>query len=266
MAKYAGVDISKYQTEIDYKALKSGKIGGAVVKFAMLRFSYGKSKDIMFDEHYNGCKKAGIYVGVYHWLKAQNVAQAREEAQWLVEQLREYAIDYPVALDFEDPQLLALDLGKAKYTAIVNAFMTVLKNANYYVILYTNPNCLENVLDTSVQADYDLWLAHWVKDPADYGQKMWQYAALGTAAEVKAGAATAVGNVEGVNGPCDVNWCYVGYARLIKELGKNKHIEQDAALGTVVVATKLCKTTGELTTAQNQLKTLGYDYTLHTVE
>ena len=51
MAEYAGVDISRWNTAVDYPALKNAQLKGKTVKFAMLRFSYGKSRDIMFDTH-----------------------------------------------------------------------------------------------------------------------------------------------------------------------------------------------------------------------
>ena len=194
-------------------------------------------------------------VGAYHWLRAQNVAQAREEAQWIVEQLAPYQLDYPVALDFEDGALLALKLTKEQYTAIVNAFMSVLEKANYYVLLYTNPDCLENRLQISVRKKYDIWLAHWTAKPRDYGQTMWQYAALGTAEEVRKGNATAVGTVEGANGPCDVDWCYVGYAAKIRKLGKNKPVERYTVTGSKTV------TAGQLAQTEGQLKALGFEVT-----
>lgn len=263
---YAGIDISVYQAgEINYKELKAGKIGNAPVKFAMIRSSYGTEKDVAFDDHYKGCKEAGIYVGVYHWLVAQNVTQARKEAQWLVNMLKDYEIDYPVALDFEDGALFALNLSKEKYTAIVHAFMGVLKAANYYPILYTNPDTLDNRLMPEVLENYDLWLAHWAKTPKAYGQTMWQYAALGTAEEVAKGWATAIGKVPGVPVPCDVNWSYVGYAAKIKKLGMNKPVQVQES-PSVIVATKVCNTSAERETVEKMLKTNGFDYNAVTVK
>lgn len=252
MPKYAGVDISRWNTNIDYVALKKAKIEGRTVKFAMLRFSYGKTRDKLFEKHYNGCKAAGIYVGVYHWLKATTVDEAKQEAQWLVDNIGDYKIDYPIALDFEDEELLALGLTKSQYTDIVNAFMDVLKSANYYVVLYTNPNCLENKLSSSVRSQYDLWLAHWTKAPRQYGQKMWQYAALGTESEVNKGHATRVGKVDGANGSIDVNWAFVGYAALIKKLQKNRPVRRYRVTGTKTVDS------ASLAAAQGQLNALGF--------
>lgn len=60
MAKYAGVDLSYAQTDVDYKALGKAKIRGKPLKFAMLRIGHGLKKDTMFDEHYKGCKAAGM--------------------------------------------------------------------------------------------------------------------------------------------------------------------------------------------------------------
>lgn len=252
MPKYAGVDISCWNTDIDYAALKKAKIEGRTVKFAMIRFSYGKTRDKLFDKHYNGCKAAGIYIGIYHWLKATTVAEAKQEAKWLVDCLKDYEIDYPIALDFEDKELLALELTKEQYADIVNAFMGVLENANYYVILYASPNCFERKLSADLRSKYDIWLAHWTKTPRQYGQKIWQYASLGTESEVNKGYATRVGKVDGVNGPIDVNWAYVGYAARIKKLQKNRPVTRYKVTGTKTVDRS------SLAAAQGQLKALGF--------
>ncbi|MDE7089949.1 MAG: hypothetical protein K2O54_07505, partial [Prevotella sp.] len=119
MTKYAGVDLSYANANVDYKALKAGTINGYKVKFAMLRLGHGTNKDKLFDKHYKGCKEAGIYVGVYHWTYATNVAEARAEADWAIKELAGYDIDYPIAFDFEDEKnVLSKGLSKAQYTAI----------------------------------------------------------------------------------------------------------------------------------------------------
>lgn len=258
--KYAGVDLSYANANVDYKQLAAGSLEGCKLKFAMLRFSYGTYKDKLFDKHYTGCKGAGLYVGAYHWLRAQTVAAAKAEAEWLVQQLEPYSLDYPVALDFEDGALFDLKLSKAQYTAIVDAFMSVLQAANYYVILYTNPDTINNRLNADVIKRYDLWLAHWTTKPADYGQTMWQYAALGTASDVKAKRATRVGTVSGAGGPCDVNWCYIGYAAKIKAAGKNckkSQTKEPAAVNYAVIASKIA-IKNDLQKITAQLKAQGF--------
>lgn len=62
----------------------------------MVRLDHGRTKDKLFDEHYKGCKASGIKVGVYLWSYATTPAEALVEANWVLEQLRNYDIDYPV--------------------------------------------------------------------------------------------------------------------------------------------------------------------------
>lgn len=264
--KYAGVDLSYANANVDYAKLAAGSLEGCKLKFAMLRFSYGTNKDKLFTKHYNGCKSAGLYVGVYHWLRAQTPSAAKAEAEWLVQQLAKYSIDYPIALDFEDSDLFALKLSKSQYTAIVDSFMSVLLAANYYVILYTNPDTISNRLNSDILERYDLWLAHWTTKPADYEQTMWQYAALGTASDVKAKRATRVGTVSGAGGPCDVDWSYVGYAAKIKVEGKNHkklQTNEPTAVNYAVIASKIA-TKNDLHKITAQLKAQGF--TVNTFE
>ncbi|MGN0686662.1 MAG: GH25 family lysozyme [Oscillospiraceae bacterium] len=255
MAKYMGVDLSFNNTAVDYKRLKAATIDGGKVKFAMLRTAYGCFKDTYLDRHYKGCKEAGIYVGAYHWLRAQTPVQARQEAQWLCNLLKSYQFDYPIALDFEDGDLFALGLSKEQYSAIIDAFMAVLKAANYYVVLYTNPDTIQKRITAATLKKYDLWLAHWTHGakPYQYGQTMWQYAAYGTAADVENQYATDIGTVDGAGGPIDVDVAYVGYAAKIRKLGMNKPVEKYRVTGTKTVQKSA------LAQAQGQLKALGFE-------
>lgn len=218
--KIAGVDLSKWQAEVDYKALKAGAIKGKSVKFAMLRFAYGTAKDALFDKHYAGCKAAGLYVGIYQWSRAKTPAEARAEARWLIEQLGSYELDYPVALDFEDTGVLSAGLTKEQYTDIVLAYLETIKEANYYPILYTGPCVIEQHLNLDRLKAYDLWLAQYTSEgyQRQYGQTMWQFTVAGSRL-LDYGK---VGAVSGVKGACDCNWSYVGYAAKIKQLGLNK--------------------------------------------
>ena len=73
---------------------------------------------------------------------------------------------------------------------------------------------------------YDIWLASWPKQlgtprPTAYAHGIWQYAAIGTAEEVKKGWATHVGSVPGISVPCDVDFAYKDYAAIIRNAGLN---------------------------------------------
>ncbi len=249
--KYAGVDLSYANANIDYKALKAGSIMGCPVKFAMLRLGHGVYKDKLFDTHYKGCKEAGIYVGAYQWSYAVNLAEARKEADWAIEQLANYDIDYPIAFDFEDTNVLNAKLSKEQYTAICKTWLDKMKAANYYPMLYSAPVAIYPCLNLDDLKDYDLWLAHYTYEgrQKQLGQGMWQFSVAGHPtldySKIKA--------VQGVSGQCDCNWAYVGYAAKIRKLGMNKPIEKFLVTGKKTVEKS------ELNKAAGQLKAIGFD-------
>lgn len=250
--KYAGVDLSYANDDVDYIALKAGAIKDYKVKFAMLRLGHGTTKDKLFDKHYNGCKAAGIYVGVYHWTYAITPAEARREAEWAVKELANYNIDYPAALDFEDDNILNKGLSKAQYTAICKAYLDTMYAANYYPMLYCNPNVIDNYINLK-ELPYELWLAQYTSEgfQRDFGQGMWQFTVAGNPT-LDYGK---VGAVEGVKGQCDCNWAYTGYAAKILKLGLNKPIVRYGVTGTKTVDQN------NLNEVEAQLKALGFEVT-----
>ncbi len=216
--KYAGVDLSRWNGAVDFKALKNAHILGKPVKFVMLRLGYGRSLDDRFAQYYAAAKAAGLYVGVYLYSLASNAAEARNEAAWTLEQLKGLEIDYPVAFDFEDSVVLGKGFTRAQYTAICRAFLERVRTGGYYPVLYTGPAVIKAHLDLDRLKDYDLWLAQYTKEGSEYqyGQEMWQFSVAGGVNDYNK-----VGRVAGVPGECDCNWSYVGYAAKIERLGLN---------------------------------------------
>lgn len=203
-----GIDVSRYQNAIDWqKAASSG------IEFAMIRLSLGSvedkynGQDSRSDYNITEARKAGLHVGVYHYLKAHTVEEARAEAKYMISLLGNYEIDYPVALDFEDPWQQN-NLTNAERTEMARVFIDEIKAAGYYPMLYTSTNWLESFFDMDKLSDVDLWIADWrgyCGYMGDYG--MWQYGA-----EAK---------VAGIEGEVDANICYKDYAKIIKEGGYN---------------------------------------------
>lgn len=225
MAKYAGIDISKWQS-VDYKALADGKILGHKVKFVMIRIGYGTSLDIHALEHIRGCLSAGLYVGLYLYSVAKNPAQAKAEAEWLLSVIKTYKLDgkitYPIAYDLEESW--QIKLGKTVCTLMCRAFMDTIAAANYQPMLYTNVNWICCHLDYDELRDYPLWLAAYISEDKirnKYGitnQVMWQHSVAGN----KYYDNLKVGSVPGITGECDCNWAYEGLAANIRKTGKNK--------------------------------------------
>ena len=74
-----GIDVSKYQGEIDWRKVKN-----AGMDFVIVRASFGWSKgqeDPFFNRNVIGAQAAGLAVGAYHYSYATTMAQARKEAE-----------------------------------------------------------------------------------------------------------------------------------------------------------------------------------------
>lgn len=239
MTEYFGVDISKWNIITDYKALSQKS------RFGMIRIGYGKKLDECFKKHYDGCKNAGISVGVYIYSLAQNQEEARDEAMWVLEQINDLEIDYPIALDYEDKSLIDAKLSKDQYTAICKAFIDEIKKANYYPIFYTNPDWIEYRLNKEeIFSVCDLWLAHWTKSGKEkqYGQKMWQF-----------GTTT----LDCVNGEIDGNYGYQDFSAYIRENGLNKPKKPQEQESFQIIGTK--NVTGSAVESEMaSLRKLGY--------
>lgn len=203
-----GIDVSYAQGTIDWTAVKESG-----VQFAMIRSSRGpvsstrpSAEDTMFKYNVTEATKAGIQVGVYHYLYAETVADAKKEAQFFIKTISPYQITYPVVLDVEEQS--QANLGKSKITQIVKAFLDEVKAAGYYAMLYSNKTWLTQYLDMSQLSDYEVWLAQWNTVPTykgDFG--IWQYSCKGI--------------VSGIDGYVDLNLSYKNYAKIIKNGGYN---------------------------------------------
>ena len=97
-----GIDVSKWNQEIDWEAVKN-----AGVEFAIIRCGYrGASTgalviDPRYKENIEGAIEAGIPVGVYFFTQALDEVEAVEEASMVIRLIEEYDVDYPVFLDSE---------------------------------------------------------------------------------------------------------------------------------------------------------------------
>lgn len=188
-----GIDVSKWQGEIDFDKLKSAK-----VEFMMIRVGTQKDfeKDSRIDEYFKRnieeAKRVGIPVGVYYFTYASSIKEAKEQAQWLKKQIAKYEIEYPVVFDWESFKYFNnLNLSLYDLNQIVRAFYDELGN-EYNPMHYSSKYYLEHVWEL----DYPVWLAHYTKKTDYKGEyRMWQLADTG--------------RVAGIRGDVDINVEYL---------------------------------------------------------
>lgn len=201
-----GIDVSKWQGEINWEKAKADG-----VEFAILRAGYGRGNiDDRFKRNADECTRLGIPFGVYWFSYAYTEDMARKEAQYCLDAVASYKLSYPIAFDFEydsvdHAQNKGVTVTKELASAIARAFLTEIEGAGYYGVLYANPNYLATYFDDDIPSRFDIWLAQWPKNPQpepkpEQAGGMWQYTSSGT--------------VDGIEGRVDMNYAYYDYPAL----------------------------------------------------
>ena len=208
-----GIDVSKWQGVIDWEKVKADGI-----QFVIIRAGYGKNNiDEYFERNISECNRLGIPCGVYWFSYAYNEEMARQEAQYCLEAIKPYKVEYPVCFDFEYDSVdyakkKGVIITKALATKIADAFLSEIESAGYYAMNYANKDYLKNMFDMERLKKYDLWYAYWSTncDRNDVG--IWQY--------------TSNGKVNGIQGRVDMNIAYKDYTAIIKRAGLN-NLDED---------------------------------------
>lgn len=207
-----GIDVSKFQGTIDWKA-----VADAGIDFAMVRVGYRtqNSGEITADANakYNmqEAEANGIHVGAYFFSTAVSEEEAVEEAKWTADYISRYQITYPVAYNcegFDRPENRNASLTVTERTDIAIAFLTKIYKQGYTPMFYASRNEMlgDNLWETSrLEKSFKIWVAQYPKQPYPQTEKaeypaahdMWQYTNNGT--------------VAGVPRPVDVNVAYFGF-------------------------------------------------------
>lgn len=194
-----GIDVSKWNKEIDWEAVKADG-----VEFAIIRCGYRGSSsgsliiDPLYEENIKGALAADIPVGVYFFTQAVSELEAIEEASMVISLIRQYDVDYPIFLDSESAggKGRADDLSPEDRTRYHRAFLNTIASAGYEAGIYASTNWLNKRVDADALSNYNIWLAQYADVPTYDGYyHMWQYTSKGT--------------INGISTNVDLNLCYM---------------------------------------------------------
>lgn len=191
-----GIDVSKYQTGIDWNRVKNAGINFVMIRCGYRGYGSGVLvEDPMYASHIRGAKAAGLRVGVYFFSQAVNEAEAVEEASMAVTLANKYGINMPIAIDSEYANGgagRADGLSKSARTAITKAFCNTVQSAGHSAMVYASKSWFSSHLDVSQLSSYKIWVAHYA-DKCGYNgtYHIWQN--------------TSKGKVDGVPGRVDMN-------------------------------------------------------------
>jgi len=188
------IDVSKWDKDIDWKKVKS-----AGIDYAMIRLGTQKAldKESVMDEYFvrniKGAQENDIKVGIYYFSYANDKEDAIEQANWVLDQIKNYNIELPISLDWESWKYFSeFDMSLHDLNELAEAFLDTIKEEGYEVMNYSSKSYLENIWEIK---GYNTWLAHYTVNTNYTGDYlMWQF--------------TENGEIPGIKGGVDVNFYY----------------------------------------------------------
>lgn len=182
-----GIDVSKWQGKIDWKKVKSQGIDFAVIRIGYRGENGNIYKDEYADFNIQQADKAGILVGVYFFSTAVNTSEAKTEAEWVNQNIKNYPISLPVVYDCEgfsksDSRMYSLSSKEKTDNAL--SFINTIKSLGYEPMFYASKNDLLGEFETErIENVSKIWIAHFdgkiypkTQNPQYSGKyTMWQY-------------------------------------------------------------------------------------------
>lgn len=190
-----GIDVSKWQGDIDFKKLKDAGVEFVIIRVGSSTGINGENfVDSKFIQNIENANSVGIPVGVYFYSYANSMERAINDAKWIIDVIKDYRVELPIAFDWENwGSFNKYELSFFGLTNIAKKFMDTVKDAGYEAMLYSSKTYLENIW---MGMDYPVWLAHYTKNTNYTGDySYWQLCSNG--------------RVDGINGDVDIDIRYI---------------------------------------------------------
>lgn len=186
--KKVGIDVSEHQGVIDWATV------APQIDFAVIRLGYrgytsgGMALDAYYAANMAGATEQGIPVGVYFFSQATTYEEGVEEANFVLNNLGDYALSYPIVLDREDPMsedARTNDLTPEQHTQAALGFLQTIQASGHTAMMYTNRMYYALYLDLEQIYQYPIWFAQYADEPDwPYEFAIWQYTESGTVAGI----------------------------------------------------------------------------------
>lgn len=201
------LDLSDWQRgKVNFKQLKADGFKGVILR--VNDASIGMTKDNSFEGFYVNAKAAGLYVGVYWFMRGTTRQMYLAEMSHFIKYTQGKQFELPYYIDVEDSAIFAR--GKEFVTAMCKECCEYLEKAKKFAGIYCSTYYTEQYIDISVQNRFAFWIADWRNQcwyKNQYG--MWQKGTIRT---------------KGINNGCsdvDFDICYVNYPKAIEKRGLN---------------------------------------------
>ena len=154
-----GVDVSEWQKNIDWAAVKADDICFAIVRAAKWAGTDSKGRpgvDVYWERNAVACERQGIPYGSYIYRYATSVEEARFEAEYLVGLMRGHKPTYPLYIDPRDSRIAGADLCSSRA-----AFCERVEQLGYKAGIYANLNWWTTKLTDQKLNSWSRWVAQY---------------------------------------------------------------------------------------------------------
>ena len=206
-----GIDVSAYQNRasenetIDWQAVADDGVEFAMVRIGLRGYTTGNIvEDAFYRQNVQGAMDAGIETGVYFFAQAITVEEALEEADFVIERLRDLNINGPVVYDWEmgTKQYRVYGLAPEMATACAIAFCERIAEAGYTPMIYEGKYVGYMKYDQGAIAPYLHWYPEYKTASSEslyptfhYQMNYWQF--------------TDSCSIEGIGGRVDANLQFI---------------------------------------------------------
>ena len=191
-APVQGIDLARFQMQVDWRAVRRSGIDFAFIKAT----EGGDLKDPLFRSHWRGAGRAGIVRGAYHFYYFCTPAET--QARWFIRNVPRARGALPPVLDMEWNPLSPTCRRRPPGSEVRRQMQIWLDRVEAHYgkrpIIYTTPGFYKDARLSRIKG-YDFWLRSTAKSLAEAypGQpwRFWQF--------------TATGIVPGIDGDVDRN-------------------------------------------------------------
>jgi lysozyme len=187
-----GIDVSKYQSIINWKEVKNMEEKGIKIDFVFIKATEGTSiVDDQFRRNWTEAEEQNIPKGAYHFFVSNR--NAKKQADNFIQMVNLKKGDLPPVLDVEKSHGVSV----TEMQKSVKTWLDAVEN-RYGVkpVIYTNIDFYQRYFQTGFE-EYPLWIAHYLQPDKPRIEKDWVF-----------WQHSEKGRVDGIKAPVDFNVFY----------------------------------------------------------
>ncbi len=165
-----GIDVSRYQKNIDWDDVSSMQVNWVKINFSFIKATEGcDDVDAKFKTNWRAAKEAGIARGAYHFFNPYSSSAA--QAKNFTSKVKLQQGDLPPVLDVEQAGVLSKDLLQQR---VAEWLVTVERYYKVRPIIYTGADFYTKYLAGKFD-DYPLWVAHYLAKDKPRVNRKWNF-------------------------------------------------------------------------------------------